>query len=216
MGRCLKRWLLASLLLAALGVPAAGQDGLEPIDPAKLDHDPLRRFVPSADLFTPVPAGRLALKMEAADDDSFEDKRASRHGGMVMGYCLKSSCSYITHIVVEQVCANQIGGAANGQRLVLGVMKLAYGLSGGYLKSLQGRNFAENFARYGAHEVPLAEQSDVKLNVVARGMGPVAPLVFDGDRPAAVQDRATLTFQQDMIDGTHVFEVRHLCQAPLS
>lgn len=208
--------VVVALMLSWLTGSAAAQSHVGDIDYGNLDYDPLRRFMPSDDLFTPVPAGRLALKMEAAEDDSFEDKRANRHGGMVMGYCLKSSCSYITHIVVEQVCANQIGGASNGQRLVLGVMKLPYGRSGGFLKSLQGRNYAENFARFGVHEVPLKQESSVKLNVIARGMGPVAPLAFDGDKPAPVQDPATLTFQQDMMANTHVFEVRHLCQSPLS
>ena len=99
----------------------------------QLDTDPLRQFVPSPMLFQPVPAGLLAVKSEAAEDDSFEDRRDQRHGGMIMGYCFKFACSYVSHIVVEQVCANQIGGAGKSQRLVLGVIKMPYGKRPGYL-----------------------------------------------------------------------------------
>lgn len=199
-------------LLAVLGLlwPLAAQSGQLP------DADPLRRFVPDERLFMPLPAGRLAVTTIADDDASFEDKRDARHGGMVAGYCLKSSCRYVTHLVVEQVCGNRIGGAHDEQRLILGIVSMPYGAKPGKLLALRGRPHDEMFAEFGPYEEPVTEEADIMLKLTAKGMGAVAPLVFDGSRLAAEQPRDTVSLRLDKRGDLHQFEVRHYCRSPLS
>src|SRR5690606_39441921 len=86
----------ALLLSVALVPAAAGQSG-EP------DPDPLRRLLPSPELYMPVPGGQLGLTGRTGPG-SIEELKAKSDGGMVVGYCLRSSCNRITHLVVLQVC----------------------------------------------------------------------------------------------------------------
>ena len=202
------------LLLVVYLLPAMAL--AQTIDYDNLDYDPLRKFMPNDKLFMPVPAGRMAVRVEGSSEDSIEDQMANRNGGILIGYCLKTSCSWVSHIAVEQICANHIGGAAKQQRLILGIIKMPYGRHPGYIKSLRGRNYAENFQLYGPFEQLLDDESDANLKVVAIGKGPVAPLEYEGNQPKEIQARETLTFQFDRHSGRRFFEIRHLCRSPLS
>ena len=102
----------------------------------------------------------------------------------MVGYCLRSSCSWVTHLAVLQVCSNRVGGLKDADELILGVIKLPYGDMPGYLISLQGRNYIENFLRDGPYTQPLDDSyrpDDSSLYALwASGAGPVAPPTMEG------------------------------------
>lgn len=178
--------------------------------------DPLRQFMPDSKLFMPVPAGRLAVKVEADETVAFEDQRDRRNGGMVAGFCLTSSCRYVTHIVVEQVCSNRIGGALDDQKLILGIVTMPYGKKAGRLLALQGRPYGEMFDLYGPFEQAMTDEADILVKLTAKGMGPVTPLIFDGMAPAIDQPSEAFSLRLDKQGDLHQFEVRHYCRSPLS
>ena len=148
------------------------------------------------------------------------------HGGLFVGYCLKASCRYVTHLVVLQVCNNQIGGPDGTDYLTLAVVRLPYGKKAGFLKSLQGRDYAYNFEAYGPYEqsLPLDSASnkvEALYAMAADGAGPIAPLDYEGSTLKQSQAPETLAlfasfYQND--DGVPYphFQVRHLCQQPVS
>jgi hypothetical protein len=193
-----------------------------------LDLDPLRRYVPRADIFMPVPGGVSALTRPADyENATIDEQSAQMHGGLIVGYCLKASCRNITHLVVLQVCNNQIGGPDGTDYLTLAVIRLPFGKKPGFLKSLQGRDYAYNFRDYGPYEqvLPIPDNTmngaDALYALSADGIGPIAPLQYSGDRPLPEQDRETLALHATMFqndDGVPYphFEVRHLCQQPVS
>ncbi len=219
-------WLYCLSLL--LGAPEAWADGVRYDDglAGGIHYDPLRPYLPRADLFMPVPGGVLAAEDESLVGLSVEERAANLHGGLVVGYCLKASCSRVTHIAVLQICNNQLGGKDRSDELVLGVMKLPVGTSPGYLLALQGRNYAENFADFGPFTQDLSD--DVSLdgsavqNIVAEGKGPVAPLNFNGLALREDQGPETRTLQYSILRfaGSDLLiphlEVRHLCKQPVS
>jgi len=191
-----------------------------------IDLDPLRRYIPREDIFMPVPGGVSALTPPPEYADTIEEKAAQMHGGLIVGYCLKASCRYITHLVVLQVCYNQIGGPNGTDYLTLAVVRLPYGNKAGFIKSLQGRDYARNFEAYGPYEqsLPLGSASnkvDALYAMAADGVGPIAPLDYLEQIPKVPQSRETLalhatTYRND--DGVPYpyFQVRHLCQQPVS
>ena len=103
-GRVRKLSVLA-LLCGALVAPPIGKSA----PPARaatndnavtgpLDRDPLRRFLPRSDIFMPVPGGVAAVSAEGALGkpalaQSIEERMHNLHGGLVVGYCLRASCS---------------------------------------------------------------------------------------------------------------------------
>lgn len=191
-----------------------------------IDLDPLRQFIPRADIYMPVPGGVSALTEAPANAETIEEQAAQMHGGMIVGYCLKASCRYVTHLVVLQVCHNQIGGPNGTDYLTLAVVRLPYGKKPGFLKSLQGRDYAYNFKAYGPYEqnLPLESASnkvEALYAMAADGAGPIAPLDYEGQTPIAKQSPETLALHATMYrndDGTPYprFQVRHLCQQPVS
>ncbi len=225
-----REWLAVLSLLCglAIGASQAASQTFEPTanGPTAIDLDPLRRFIPRADIFMPVPGGVSALTSPSAEADTIEEKAAKMHGGMIVGYCLKASCRYITHLVVIQVCNNQIGGPDGTDYLTLAVVRLPYGNKAGFLKSLQGRDYAYNFENYGPFEQSLPIDSasnkvEALYAMAADGAGPIAPLDYLGQAPNTEQSPDTLALHATMYrndDGVPYprFEVRHLCQQPLS
>ncbi len=191
-----------------------------------LHFDPLRQYLPRSDLFMPVPGGVVAIEDESSLGLSVEERQANMHGGLVVGYCLRASCSRVTHIAVMQICNNQVGGKDGSDRLVLGVMKLPIGNAPGRLLSLQGRNYAENFLQFGPFTQDLVEDvatdGSAVQNIIAEGKGPVAPLSDSGIVPAAQQGPETRTLRYGVIGFEEStlriprLEVRHLCKQPLS
>ncbi len=186
MNLCFLRSLLASLCaLTMLASVSSGQNA----DQGIVENlDPLRSFIPRDDIFMPVPGGVSALTSPSAEADTIEEKAAKMHGGMIIGYCLKSSCRYITHLVVLQVCYNQIGGPDGTDYLTLAVVRLPYGNKPGFLKSLQGRDYAYNFEAYGPFEqnLPIDSASnkvEALYAMAADGAGPIAPLEYLGQAP---------------------------------
>jgi hypothetical protein len=202
---------------------AAGQDAVD-----ALDLDPLRRYIPRADIFMPVPGGVSALTLPRdMTNATIEEQSTQMHGGLIIGYCLKASCRNITHLVVLQVCSNQIGGPDGSDYLTLAVVRLPFGKKPGFLKSLQGRDYAYNFRDYGPYEevLPIRDNmvngADALYALSADGTGPIAPLEYAGDRPSPKQGHETLALHATMFqnpDGVPYphFEVRHLCQQPVS
>lgn len=198
------------------------------VDGADINLDPLRRDIPRADLYMAVPGGVYAVTGKGADvsDGTIEEQAAQRHGGLIVGYCLKASCRYITHLVVIQICSSQIGGPDGTDYLTLGVVRLPYGKKAGFLKSLQGRDYAYNFETFGPFEqqLPLAYTSDsvdALYALSADGLGPIAPLDYLGQTPNPKQDPETRALQATMYrnaDGVPYpyFQVRHFCQQPVS
>ncbi len=191
-----------------------------------IDQDPLRHYLPDAQLFMPVPGGVSALTTPDASAETIEDRAAQLHGGLIVGYCLRASCRYVTHLVVIQVCFNQISGPEGTDRLVLAIVRLPYGNKPGHLKSLQGRDYAYNFETYGPFEqmMPLGTVSDkveALYALAADGVGPIAPLDYQGQQPTQPQSHETLALHMTMYKnetGTPYpyFQVRHLCQQPVS
>lgn len=214
--------LWCALAFGPIGM-AVGQDATDAID-----LDPLRRFIPRADIFMPVPGGVSALTRPAdAENATIEEQSSQMHGGLIVGYCLKASCRRITHLVVLQVCSNQIGGPNGTDYLTLAVVRLPFGKKPGFLKSLQGRDYAYNFRDYGPFEqdLPILDNmlngADALYALSADGTGPIAPLEYSGNQPVARQGRETRALQATMFrndDGVPYphFEVRHLCQQPVS
>ncbi|SMF12208.1 hypothetical protein SAMN06265365_105228 [Tistlia consotensis] len=213
--------LLGVLLTAVSAVPATRAGS------ASIDRDPLRRLIPSPELYMPVPGGQLGIGSRVHKGETIEQIKAQADGGIVVGYCLRAACSHITHLVVMQVCGNAVGGPGGADRLVLGVVRLPYGRTDGYIKTLQGRDYAENFATYGPAEQILPAAGDNTgsglLALQTVGMGPVQPLVFEGMRVASPQSRDTLALQMVAPRGGAKYglqnariEIRHLCQKHLS
>lgn len=188
----------------------------------QIDLDPLRKYLPPSDLYIPVPGGRAALGDPDAEADSFEERRAQRNGGLLIGYCLKLSCGRVTHLAVLQICDNRIGGLTGQQKLILGVVRLPYGNTPGYVKALQGRNYGRNYWRNGPIEQQLTSQitesTSANYAVIAEGMGPVAALEYEGVSVKALQSYETITLQlvnaRKNVSGIQFprFEVRHLCE----
>lgn len=218
------RSLTAAISAFALLIGAGMAFAQDRLDIENLD--PLRQFIPRADLFMPIPGGVSALTSAPVEADTVEERSAKMHGGMIVGYCLKASCRYVTHLVVLQVCSNQIGGPDGTDYLTLAVVRLPYGKKAGFLKSLQGRDYAYNFEAYGPYEqsLPIGSTSskiDALYAMAADGAGPIAPLDYAGSELKSPQGRETLALHATMYrnqDGVPYpyFEVRHLCQQPLS
>ena len=223
--------LVALSLIGAVVIqapPSLGQTSASTnagVDP--VDLDPLRRYIPRDDIFMPIPGGVSALTSPASgSNETIEEQAAQMHGGLIIGYCLKASCRYVTHLVVLQVCNNQIGGPDGSDYLTLAVVRLPYGKKAGFLKSLQGRDYAYNFQAYGPYEenLPIGSASnkvDALYAMAADGAGPIAPLDYLGPSPKARQSPETLALHATMFknpDGVPYpyFEVRHLCQQPVS
>ncbi|MGI9436237.1 MAG: hypothetical protein ACR2Q4_15675 [Geminicoccaceae bacterium] len=191
-----------------------------------IDLDPLRQFIPRADIYMPIPGGVSALTEAPTNAETIEEQAAQMHGGLIVGYCLKASCRYVTHLVVLQVCHNQIGGPNGTDYLTLAIVRLPYGKKPGFLKSLQSRDYAYNFRAYGPYEqnLPLESASnkvEALYAMAADGAGPIAPLDYEGQTPIARQSPETLALHATMYrndDGTPYprFQVRHLCQQPVS
>ncbi|MEZ5932696.1 MAG: hypothetical protein R3F54_12195 [Alphaproteobacteria bacterium] len=208
-------------------MPARGQTpASHPTNGDAIDLDPLRRYIPRADIYMPIPGGVAALTSPADYAGTIEEQAAQRHGGLIVGYCLKASCRYVTHLVVLQVCNNQIGGPDGSDYLTLAVVRLPYGNKPGFLKSLQGRDYAHNFQAYGPYEqsLPLGSASnkvEALYAMAADGAGPIAPLDYLGHTPKSQQSPETLALYATMFknaDGVPFphFQVRHLCQQPVS
>lgn len=218
--------VLGAVLLAVAGSVQARSDSGQQLAVAPLDPDPLLRFLPRDDIFMQVPGGKSALRFDAEIQGDVEEDAASRNGGLVVGYCLKSSCSHVTHLAVLQVCANRIGGPDDTNRLILGVVKLPYGDTPGHLLTLQGRDYAANFARNGAHTEAVtgafAQDNSAVYQLWTEGMGPVQPMRYEGLQAAPVQDGDTLAIRMMLVRDPErglVFprlEVRHLCNRQLS
>jgi hypothetical protein len=189
-----------------------------------LDLDPLRRYVPGADLYMAVPGGVYAVT-DTSKLETLEEQEAQRHGGIIVGYCLKSSCRRVTHLVVIQICNSKIGGPDGTDYLTLGVVRLPYGKTPGFLKSLQGRDYAYNFEAYGPFEQNLPIDSTGQVEAVyglnADGAGPIEPLEYLGQHPKQPQGRETLALDMTMFRNEAgisypAFQVRHLCEQPVS
>lgn len=190
------------------------------------DQDPLRHYLPDESIFMPVPGGVSALTTPTAEAETIEDRAAQLHGGLIVGYCLRASCRYVTHLVVIQVCFNQISGPDGSDKLVLAVVRLPYGNKPGHLKSLQGRDYAYNFETFGPYEqvMPIDTMSDkveALYALAADGLGPIAPLDYEDSGLRQPQSSETLALHVTMYQnetGTPYpyFQVRHLCQQPLS
>lgn len=215
--------LLSSAL--QIGIAAAlllaGQAAAEGID-----LDPLRRYLPRADIYMQVPGAQLAVEDTADTAEALEERAHGRHGGLIVGYCLRSSCTWVTHLAVLQVCSNRVGGLKDAEQLVLGVIKLPYGDTPGQLVTLQGRNYIENFQRNGPYTQPLDgtyRPDDTSLYALwADGAGPVAPLEYLGLAIDPKQSPHTLALQMAIVRNQRTgwrvprLEVRHLCERPMS
>lgn len=193
----------------------------------QVSFDPLRRHLPRSDLYMQVPGGQWAVADVSKVEGSMEKKAEQRNGGLVVGYCLKSSCTRVTHLVVLQICNSRIDGLKGRRKLVLGVVKLPYGDSPGQLMSLQGRNYAKNFVALGPFRQTLissggAESVSSVYTVLSEGAGPVEPLEFLGLLLKEPQDPRTrslqLTIVNDHRSGIRFprLEVRHLCKWKMS
>ncbi len=221
MGRLILLITLWCVLLAAPAIGASGDQAEAP-----LDIDPLRRFLPRADIFVPVPGGVAALKEDQHPGDTIEESLRRRHGGLVVGYCLRASCSRVTHLAVIQVCNNRIGGAEGNRELVLGVIKLPFGNAPGWLVSLRGRNYVENFAVFGPFRQDLVDLAMTSGNgvysVIAEGKGAVAPLQYLGLMMAPEQSHDTIAVQYTLESFPQSdiklprLDVRHYCDRPMS
>jgi hypothetical protein len=199
-------------LLAEPGLPIAA--AAEPVPPAAFDLDPLRQFLPRDDIYMQVPGGVLAVEDNAAPGDPIELQAQGRHGGLVVGYCLRSSCSRVTHLAVLQVCSNRLGGPSDDERLILGVIRLPHGATPGYLKSLQGRDYtAHPPVTRGLVDQTTGEVPSI-YSLTAIGKGPVAS--FEWARPVGSDETLTVNMSavRNLASGRLVpqFEVRHLCQ----
>lgn len=193
-------------------------------DPA--DNDPLRHYMPDPTIFMPVPGGVSALTTPGPEADTIEERAAQLHGGLIVGYCLRASCRYVTHLVVIQVCFNQISGPDGMDKLVLAIVRLPYGNKPGHMKSLQGQDYAFNFRTYGPFEqmMPIdtmGNKVEALYALAADGVGPIAPLDYAGQQPKQPQSSETLALHMTMYQnetGTPYpyFQVRHLCQQPVS
>ena len=216
------RYVTLALVLLSGVFPRSPAAGGEP-----LDLDPLRRFLPRLDVYMQVPGGIAALTDDAEDRSTIEKIAANRHGGLIVGYCLRASCRYVTHLAVFQVCSNRIGGPGDSNRLVLAVIRLPYGDTPGFIKSLQGRNYAFNFTEYGMSDQPLTVGSSDRVEalyaLLADGAGPVAEVDYDVNQtPAPRQSSNTLALHMTMTRNPtsgrlfpHL-EVRHFCEQPVS
>ncbi|MEX2629300.1 MAG: hypothetical protein WD341_05115 [Tistlia sp.] len=210
--------LLVCLVLASASPGGAAQ---------ALDGDPLRAQLPAPEHFMPVPGGQIGVsRRERRAGALIEELRPQSDGGIVVGYCLRASCSHITHLVVLQVCSNAVGGPGGADRLVLGIVRLPWGRTPGYVRTLQGRDYAANYAARGPAEqiLPTIEGGggEALLALSTVGKGPVAPLVYEGLGVAPAQSRETLALQvvtpRDSAGGLQNarIEIRHLCQKHLS
>ncbi|MGI9433459.1 MAG: hypothetical protein ACR2Q4_01285 [Geminicoccaceae bacterium] len=189
-----------------------------------IDIDPLRGYVPRADLYMPVPGGVYAVT-DTSDLQTIEEQEAQRHGGIIVGYCLKASCRRVTHLVVIQVCSGKIGGPDGTDYLTLGVVRLPYGKTAGFVKSLQGRDYAYNFEAFGPFEqilsIDSAGQVEALYALDTDGAGPVEPLDYLGQMPKQPQRQETLAlnltmFQNETGTSYPFLQVRHLCEQPVS
>jgi len=222
--------LCGALLATSIGkgtIPAWGATDDDNASP-EVDLDPLRRFLPRSDIFMPVPGGIAAVSGDPAQGESGSvAERAQRlHGGLVVGYCLRASCSRVTHLAILQVCNSRIGGLDGSDRLILGVVKLPFGDVPGRLMSLQGRNYVENFSLYGPYTQDLVDETGADNsalhNIWAEGMGPVAPLQYLGLSVKAQQSRETIALQMTVVPFQRSdlrlprLEVRHFCEKPMS
>lgn len=211
----------ASILCASILALSAG-DGLA----QGFDPDPLRTFLPRDDLYMQVPGGVLAVEDTAAPGAAIEERAEARNGGLIVGFCLRSSCTRVTHLAVLQVCANRTGGPGGTNQLILGVVRLPYGETPGYLKALWGRDYAANYSKYGAYEETISDRggqgATSLFTLSAIGMGPVAPLEFQGLSVKRGQGGETVAVRmrmvRDFVSGTARprFEVRHLCRRHVS
>ena len=213
--------MIAGALIASVSVQlSAQQNGVA------LDQDPLRHYLPDPSIFMPVPGGVSALTTPSAEAETIEDRAAQLHGGLIVGYCLRASCRYVTHLVVIQVCFNQISGPNGTDKLVLAIVRLPYGNKPGHVKSLQGRDYAYNFEAYGPYEqvMPIDTMSDkveALYALAADGVGPIAPLDYQGGNLKQPQSSETLALHMTMYQNDTgipypYFQVRHLCQQPIS
>ena len=217
--------LLVTFCYSVFAAPIHAASDSDQADGA-LDLNPLRRFLPRGDIFVPVPGGVAALKEDRQPGDTIEESLRRRHGGLVVGYCLQASCSRVTHLAVIQVCNNRIGGAKGNRELVLGVIKLPFGNAPGWLVSLRGRNYVENFSVFGPFQQDLLDlemaSDSGSYSVIAEGKGAVAPLQYLGLMMAPEQGHDTIAVQYTL----EVFpqagialprlEVRHYCDRPMS
>ena len=220
--------ILSLIVLGVVGSPSVSVQAqlTDTSKTGEIDLDPLRRFIPRADIFMPIPGGVSALTPPPEEAITIEEQAAKMHGGLIIGYCLKASCRYVTHLVVLQVCHNQIGGPDGTDYLTLAVVRLPYGNKPGFLKSLQGRDYAYNFEAYGPYEQSLPIDStsnkvEALYAMAADGAGPIAPLDYDGQTPTTSQAPETLALHATLFrnaDGIPYpyFQVRHLCQQPIS
>ncbi len=191
-----------------------------------LDSDPLRLFLPPSNLYMKVPGAHWVVEDAQDSNAHFEELRDKRNGGIVVGYCLRASCSSVTHLAVWQICKGRIGGPKGDQRLVLGVVRLPYGRDPGYLKALQGRNYAQNFVKYGPYNQVLEATDDGIVSSLyalwSLGMGAVQALEYLGLLLTQPQNSDSRTLHlatlQDQLTGVDIprFEVRHLCQSQVS
>jgi hypothetical protein len=206
-----KRLAVAGLLLLLpLGAEAA---------------DPLRELLPRADLFMAVPGGLYAVHDPSAPDAAVADRREARDGGLIVGYCLKASCRYISHLAVLQICSNRLGGVNDEQELVLAVVRLPYGEKGGWVATLEGQNYVENYATSGPYSEPIPAlklgDDSATLSLNAAGLGPVQPLI-DRDLLSKHEAEATRAVNfylpLEPVEGVLIplLEVRHLCKSPVS
>ncbi len=213
--------LWTAILCAVVLALGAGEGLAQGVDP-----DPLRAFLPRDDLYMQVPGGVLAVEDTAAPGAAIEEQAEARNGGLIVGFCLRSSCTRVTHLAVLQVCANRTGGPGGANQLILGVVRLPYGETPGYLKALRGRDYATNYSKYGAYEESLSDRAGQGTNSLftlsAIGMGPVAPLEFQGLAIKRDQGGDTVAVRmrmvQDFVSGATRprFEVRHLCRRHVS
>ncbi len=217
-------WFLSALLCTML-LTAPNQASSER-NHDSIDQDPLRHYLPDSHLYMPVPGGVSALTRASADASTIEEQAAQRHGGLIVGYCLRASCRHVTHLVVIQVCSNRISGPNGTDKLVLAIVRLPFGKKPGHLKSLQGRDYAHNFEIYGPHEqvMPIGaigDKIDALYALAADGVGPIAPLDYLGQSLKQPQSNETLAvhmtmYQNDTGTPYPYFQVRHLCQQPIS
>ncbi len=224
--------MLAAILflMLSLGFQAADAQSSDNLSKKRaensLDQDPLRHYLPDSTIYMPVPGGVSALTTPSAEAKTIEDRAAQLHGGLIVGYCLRASCRYVTHLVAIQVCNNQISGPDGADKLVLGIVRLPHGNKPGYLTSLQGRDYAYNFQAYGPYKQPmpidtLSDKVEALYALAADGVGPIAPLDYLGQQPKQPQSSETLALHMTMFQnetGTPYpyFQVRHLCQQPIS
>jgi len=230
MGKFSGRLAVILLLTLLLGSHAAKTQSSNSITSEQalsgVDQDPLRHYLPDSKLYMPVPGGVSALTTPSAEAETIEDRAAQLHGGLIVGYCLRASCSYVTHLVVIQVCNNQISGPDGADKLVLGIVRLPHGKKAGHLTSLQGQDYAYNFQAFGPYKQPmpigtLSDKVEALYALAADGMGPIAPLDYLGQQPKQPQSSETLALHMSMYQndtGTPYpyFQVRHVCQQPIS